>query len=193
MHYFIYRQPGMKIEFLNSFSGRETVKLNGRVVSEKSSIMGTDHHFEVAGEGGPIQYTLRTKIGGHTMVMIDLIRDGNYILSNEPVAYGNPDQRNKATLQKGLKHLREFELDEAMEIFKGGLNTDSDNEEFHFYKACCHSLKEEPEAAFEHLEHAIKFGINKELILSEDALAYIRVLPRFSEFQENFINKKTNQ
>lgn len=36
-----------KIEVFNSFIGRETIVLNGKVVSEKNSITGATHHFKM--------------------------------------------------------------------------------------------------------------------------------------------------
>ncbi|WP_158614712.1 hypothetical protein [Flavobacterium sp. RSP49] len=36
-----------KIEVFNSFIGKETIVLNGKVVSEKNSITGATHHFKM--------------------------------------------------------------------------------------------------------------------------------------------------
>ena len=47
MKYYEYKIDSDKIEFLNSFFGKETVKLNGKRVSEKFSITGTEHFFKI--------------------------------------------------------------------------------------------------------------------------------------------------
>ena len=89
MQYIKYRSGNTIIEFVNSISGKETVKVNGQIVSTKSSIFGTQHHFKVVENGEPARYMLRTKIGGPTLVLIDLKRNGDYILQNEPVYPGS--------------------------------------------------------------------------------------------------------
>ena len=47
MKYYENKIDSDKIEFLNSFIGKETVKLNGKKISEKFSITGTEHFFKV--------------------------------------------------------------------------------------------------------------------------------------------------
>ena len=47
MKYYEYKIDSDKIEFLNSFYGKETVLLNGVKISEKSSIMGAEHFFKI--------------------------------------------------------------------------------------------------------------------------------------------------
>ena len=36
-----------KIELYNTLLGKESIKVNGEIVSEKRSITGTDHHFKI--------------------------------------------------------------------------------------------------------------------------------------------------
>lgn len=184
MYYIKYRFESTQIEFTNSFSGKETVIANGHIVSVKSSFLGTDHHFEVNEGGQETQYTLRTKIHGPTMVAIDIIRNGHFILKNESVPYGSRRDRHSALYKDALIKLRAFDLEAAIELFSKGLNTEPDNPDLHFYKACAHSLLEEKESAFIHLEYAIKHGlVNRNLILNEDALAFIRVTDEFEAFK----------
>ena len=47
MKYYEYKIDSDKIEFSNSFIGKETVKVNGKKISEKFSITGTEHLFKV--------------------------------------------------------------------------------------------------------------------------------------------------
>jgi hypothetical protein len=47
MKYTEYNIDDDKIEFLNSFLGKETVVVNGEKVSEKFSVTGTEYHFTI--------------------------------------------------------------------------------------------------------------------------------------------------
>lgn len=173
----------IKIEFINSFSGKETVRVNNQIVSEKSSIMGTIHRFEMVTNGSTKKYSLRTKLGGATMVMIDLLCDRNYLLQNEPVPYGSPGPGINKELQAGLKKLRMFDLQAAVALFDRALDADPYNPQLHFYKACAHSLLEEKKEAFHHLQLAIDKGlVDRGKILSEDGLAFIRISEEFEGF-----------
>lgn len=49
-----------KIELFNSCLGKETVKVNGEVVSEKRSISGTEHVFKIEENGNENTYKLTT-------------------------------------------------------------------------------------------------------------------------------------
>jgi len=49
-----------KIELFNFFLGKETVKVNGEIVSEKRSITGTDHVFKINENGIENTYKLTT-------------------------------------------------------------------------------------------------------------------------------------
>ncbi len=195
MYYLKHKIGRTLIEFTNSFYGTETVLVNGQVVSEKSSILGAVHHFKVMEDGQNIHYSLRTKVGGVTLVMIDLIRAGEYILQNEPVINGTLQKKySSATLKKGVKKLRSYELDKALEIFTNGLNADPHQPQLHFFIACVHSLLEQKDECFHHLSKALENGlVNRSRILTEDALAYIRVQEEFGTFRKaNQLNEKNS-
>jgi len=49
-----------KIELFNSLLGKETVKVNGKIVSEKRSMTGTDHIFKINENGNENTYKLTT-------------------------------------------------------------------------------------------------------------------------------------
>lgn len=51
------------IELYNSFWGRETVKVNGELVSSKYSFSGMEHIFFVNESGGEATYKLKTGLG----------------------------------------------------------------------------------------------------------------------------------
>jgi len=47
MKYYEYNIESNKIEFFNSFFGKETILVNGKKTSEKYSITGTYHFFKI--------------------------------------------------------------------------------------------------------------------------------------------------
>ncbi len=49
-----------KIELFNTCLGKETVKVNGEIVSEKRSITGTEHIFKINENGNENNYKLTT-------------------------------------------------------------------------------------------------------------------------------------
>ena len=69
---------GQKIELFNGLGGKETVKVNDKIVSQKRSFTGTEHRFKVEENGEEIPYTLTTGLNMNGIV-ISLNRN------NEPV------------------------------------------------------------------------------------------------------------
>lgn len=53
-----------KIELFNSILGKETIKVNGEIISEKRSMLGTDHNFDILENGNIVSCKLTT---GFTM------------------------------------------------------------------------------------------------------------------------------
>ncbi len=49
-----------KIELFNTLLGKETVKVNGEIVSEKRSITGSEHIFKINKNGNENTYKLTT-------------------------------------------------------------------------------------------------------------------------------------
>jgi len=70
-----------KIELSNSILGKESVTVNDAVVSEKSSIFGTDHHFTINEDGIDANCTLTTGMGFNGVV-IDLYKNGKPIIQS---------------------------------------------------------------------------------------------------------------
>ena len=68
-----------KIELSNSIFGKESVTVNDAVVSEKSSVFGTNHHFTINEDGINANCTLTTGMGINGVV-IDLYKNGNPII-----------------------------------------------------------------------------------------------------------------
>ena len=50
MKYKEYNLNDNKIEFHNSIIGKETVLINNKIISQKYSILGTEHKFSIDGE-----------------------------------------------------------------------------------------------------------------------------------------------
>ena len=183
MHYYKYTDENIRVEFLNSFSGKETIRVNGQVVSEKSSVMGTNHHFTTFENGEEARYTLRTKLGGSTMVMIDLLRNREYLLRDQVVQYGASKDGNSKLMKVGQKLLRSYDLQGALDVFDEALDADPEQPLFYLYRACALSLMERKKEAFESLNAAIDHGlVDREQIITEDALAYLRIQEEFEGF-----------
>ena len=49
-----------KIELFNTISGKETIKVNGEIVSEKRSVTGTEHIFKINDNGNDVTCKLAT-------------------------------------------------------------------------------------------------------------------------------------
>ena len=63
-----------KIELFNTFLGKETVKVNGEIVSSKYSMAGTEHLFSINEKEGKSDYKLNTGVGFRG-VIIDLYKN----------------------------------------------------------------------------------------------------------------------
>ncbi|MBC3541126.1 hypothetical protein ACFSC6_03020 [Rufibacter sediminis] len=70
----------VKIEVDNSFTGQETIKYNGEIVSEKKSLLGENHQFEREENGELVRYEVRISIKQLTRVGIDIYRNNKVIL-----------------------------------------------------------------------------------------------------------------
>lgn len=70
-----------KIELFNSILGKETIKVNNKIVSEKRSIFGTVHSFKIAENGKDVTCKLATGFGFNGVV-IDLYKEGKPIIES---------------------------------------------------------------------------------------------------------------
>jgi len=68
-----------RIEIYNSILGKETIKVNGKTVSEKYSIFGTEHKFKVIENGNEMncKIVLGFSING---IVFDLYKDDKPII-----------------------------------------------------------------------------------------------------------------
>jgi len=172
------------IEFHNSWLGEETVIANGQLVSRKSSIMGTHHPFTIQENGKPTRYVLTTKIDGALQVFIDLRRNGEMVFEDVLVPYRFKPKRPANTEKKvGVRKLREYDIEEAVEHLKKGLDIEPDDPEIYFHLACAYSILEKPEEGFTALQMAVAKGLSDtDAILSHDMLAFLRMQEAFPDF-----------
>lgn len=86
----------------------------------------------------------------------------------------------------GLAKFKEYDYDGAIEDFKKALTISPDDIALHFNLAAAYSLTEEKDAAFQHLDNAVKLGFKDfDKIGSHDALAYLRIQPEYDAFKDN--------
>lgn len=194
MHYKKLQVDNLIIEFHNNWLGEESVLVNGQLVSKKSSIMGTDHHFTVLENGSMARYVLSSKVDQAMHVYLDLRKNHKIIQENIPIiAWGkNDSQKNQTSPYKneGLKKLNDYKIEEAIEDLLKALDKNHEDPEIYFHLACAYSILENPEKGFENLENALKFGLkNKDNILTHEMLAFLRIHEGFEEFMEKNFTK----
>lgn len=187
MQYHKFVLEDLIIEFHNNWLGEEKVFVNGKLVSKKSSIMGTDHRFNILENGKQSRYVLVSKITDMMQVALDLRKNGQVIQEDVIVRYGSKPKKpiNKAK-KKALSHLNEYELSEALEAFKEALDMDPNDPEIWFHLACVHSLMENVVEGYSCLKNAVDNKLeNQEAILEHEMLAYLRIQPEFDAFLES--------
>lgn len=162
----------------------ETVIVNGKVVSKKSSFLGTSHYFIVTDKGRDIAFILTTKLGPAGQVYFDLKKDGELIEENVLVNFGTKGKHEENAFKtKGIKLLHEYEIKLAIEALTKGLAFDKEDPEIYFYLACCYSIEENVEEGFECIKKAVAYNLNdKEMILNHEMLAYLRLQDGFEDF-----------
>lgn len=71
-----------KIEISNTMLGKEIIKVNDEVVSEKKSFYGTDHHFEISENGNKTNCIIKLGFGINGVVF-DFYKDNSPIIISE--------------------------------------------------------------------------------------------------------------
>lgn len=190
MQYQKLKQGDTIIEFHNNWLGEETVIANGQIVSKQSSIWGTNHHFTIMEDGHPVKYVLTSKVNANMQVMLDLIRNGEPVQENVVVMWGSVPPRPENKYKKeGLKLLKEYDLEEAVEKFQRALELNVKDPETYFHLACAYSLLERTNDGFMALKNALTYGLKDvEMILNHDMLAFLRMQKEFETFIEDHIN-----
>lgn len=94
-------------------------------------------------------------------------------------------KRSNAAKRSGMKFLKNYDLQEALEQFLLAAEADPRDGEVFFHLASIYSLQEKTVPALENLEKALKLGYGKMLVQTEDKLAYLRIQPAFERFVRN--------
>lgn len=173
------------IEVTNSWTGIESIFVNGILVSKKGSFFGTHHYFTLTEFGRPTRYTLTTKFAMNQYgVAIDLSRNGIKIKENIPVPYGKKPSNPTSNIKKGaMKKLKDFDLEGALLDFEYALEKNSSDGEIYFHMACAYSILERTEEGFYALAKSVDLGYaNNDTILNHDMLAYLRMNEAFEDF-----------
>ncbi|NND34577.1 MAG: hypothetical protein HKN76_18470 [Saprospiraceae bacterium] len=191
MHYKKLHVGDTVVEFHNNWLGEETVIVFGKIVSKKSSILGTNHYFEVQENGERAKYVLTTKVDANLQVKIDLLRNGDLIQTDVPIDFGTmPKTPANLEKEKGLVCLKQYDLQEALDHFKKSLDFDAKDPEIYFHMACAYSVLEMPLEGFRSLEKAVTNNLqDTEAILNHDMLAYVRMHPAFEDFSNSRFTK----
>jgi tetratricopeptide (TPR) repeat protein len=169
------------IEFHNNWLGQETVIVNGQMVSKKSSILGTSHHFTIPEDGKTIRYIVTSRVDDNMHVLLDVSRNGQLIHNELRVHYGSrPKNLHKS---RGLAKLQKYDLDDALLEFEKALEQEPKDAEVYFHMACAYSVQEKLANGYQSLQRSIEYGLqDKEMILNHDMLAFLRMHPAFDGF-----------
>lgn len=188
MQYLKLKSDQTIIELHNNWLGEETVIVGGQIVSKKSSVYGTDHHFTIKENGKSVNYLLTTKVMDSMMTVgVDLSRNGKLILENVKLAYGSKPKSPAHKLKtKGLSFLKNFDIPEALEALLKAQELDPDDPEVYFHLACVYSNMEDVNKGYAYLKKAVEAGLtNHESILNHDMLAFLRIQDEFEKFQKS--------
>jgi tetratricopeptide (TPR) repeat protein len=180
------------IEFHNNWLGEETVIVNGKQVSKKSSIMGIAHPFEVYEKDMNVMYELTSEMLNDGSVVLHLRRNGKLVEGNVPLRYGSrPKPPGLKAKKEGITKLNAYAVEEAIPFFEEAINKDKNDAEAYFHLACAYSILEKPAEGFGALKEALKIGLpNREAILNHDMLAFLRMHEDFEVFWEKHSEKK---
>jgi len=172
------------IEFHNNWLGEETVIVNGQIVSKKYSVWGANHYFNVMEDGNQARYILTTRVDPNLQVVFDLSRNGELIHESVKVQYGSkPASPHLKAKKEGLDHLKNYDLEEALEAFEEALKWNPKDPEVYFHMACAYSILERTKDGFEALKNAVAFSLqDQEEILNHDMLAFLRMHAAFDGF-----------
>ncbi len=87
---------------------------------------------------------------------------------------------------KGIERYRFEDYEGAIDSFSQALGYNYRDPALHFNLACCHSMMEEADDAFHHLEDAFKYGFSEhEKLQVHPALAFLRIQPGFKSFLDS--------
>lgn len=88
--------------------------------------------------------------------------------------------------KSGIQKFKDYDYEGAIKDFTKALEVDPKDIATHFNLACAHSLMENKDKSFYHLDRAVALGFNDwDMIKNRGHLAYLRVQPEFLQFEAN--------
>ncbi len=85
---------------------------------------------------------------------------------------------------EGIRKFKDYDYDGAIEEFRKALEIEPNDIATHFNLACAYSINERPEQSFEMLDKAVALGFDDfERIKNHESLAYLRIQPKFEDFE----------
>ena len=94
-------------------------------------------------------------------------------------------RRSNAAKKAGLKYLKNYDLQEALESLHEAAQSEPRDGETFFHLASIYSLQEKTVPSLQNLQTALSLGYGKMEIHTEDKLAYLRIQPAFKRFVDN--------
>lgn len=107
------------------------------------------------------------------------------------VRHEDEDTRKKTSELQAIKKeaielFRDYQFEEAVDLFEEASQLAPNDPSIHFNLACCYSMIEDAELAYDHLQKAVENGFDAtNKIHSHTALAYLRTHPEFDQFVQN--------
>ena len=178
MYYYKEIFGKLKLEIEGIWNGDEIIHLNGQVASKNKTLFNSHHKIEMA-NGCVIYIETATNLFLRRTAEIRLNHDTlkkQFIISrgDKPFNYWKKD---------GIKKLRELEITSALQDLKKAIKMHPLDAETYFYLACTYAIKENAKQAFESLVKAVEYHLlDREQIIIEGMLAFIRVHPAFESF-----------
>jgi TM2 domain-containing membrane protein YozV len=106
------------------------------------------------------------------------------IQNNNSTISAQSQVKAAAFKNSGIKKYKDFDLEDAIQDFKSGLELTPNDPALHFNIACAYSLVENKALTFKHLMLAVANGMKDvNRILTHEDLAYIRIQPEFESFR----------
>jgi TM2 domain-containing membrane protein YozV len=101
--------------------------------------------------------------------------------------YRRPQVRRENPFKaSGIQKFKDFDYDGAVRDFNKALEIAPKDIAIHFNLACAHSLTENSDKAFFHLDKAVANGFDDfKRIKEHDALAFLRIQDQFDQFEGN--------
>ncbi|HRG43837.1 MAG TPA: hypothetical protein PKY97_05210, partial [Saprospiraceae bacterium] len=175
-------------EFFNDWKGIETVTVNGREVSKKGSMWGTEHFFAIQEDGKEVKYLVRSRVSAELQVLLDIFRNGIPVKESLIVNYGGKEENPYK--KKGIRLLKEYKLDDAIAQLELAEASDAHDAMIPLYKACIYSIKEDTVNGYKCIHASVKKGLpDLNLIDTLDDLAYLRIQPAFEAFKGSGYNQ----